>query len=402
MLTVEEAVERVAQAAAAVRPAVETVATADAIGRVLAEDVAMDHDVPPFHRAMMDGYAVRATDVRAGADLDVAQEVLAGDWPSTRVVEGAAARIMTGAPVPDGAERVVPFEWTSEDGKRVRIERVPSDAAHIAARGSHVREGDAVLRRGSVLSAAALGVLASAGVAAVPVARKPRVAVLGTGTELVSIDETPGPGRIRNSNNAVLCGQLCRAGAGPVDLGFARDDEDALREAIRGGLAFDGLLLTGGVSKGDKDLVPGMFAAEGVEQHFHRWAVQPGGPLWFGARGATLVFGLPGNPAASFVGFEVLVAAALEAYAGRPVAPRPTFKARYDGPWGKPGPRRRYRPVRLRSDDDGGLRADALPWKGSGDPFGLAAAEALVAIPENDPAPEGEVVLDVLPVAERR
>ncbi len=405
MHTVEEALAQIAEALGAVRVRGESVPLAEALGRVLLADVRMDHDVPPFRRAAMDGFALATAEVEPGATFRIEQAVMAGEVPSGPIAGDAAARVMTGAPVPDGAVCVVPFEWTHDDGQTVTIDRVPRRPVHIVERGDHVAAGDVVLAAGAPVTPAALGALASAGVAAPEVALRPRVAIVGTGSELVPVDHTPGPGAIRNSNNATIAGQCRRAGADAVDLGIAPDDEDALRAAIRAGLEHDVLVLSGGVSRGDLDLVPGCLEAEGVRCLFHRWSVQPGGPLWLGAKqtpgGVRLVFGLPGNPAGVFVGFEVLVVPALRALLGMGLAPRRTLRARYQGPWGKPGPRRRFRPVILATDDRGMLVARAAPWRGSGDPFGLAGGDALAVFPESAPLPSGDhALVDVIPVHE--
>jgi molybdopterin molybdotransferase len=398
MLTVEQALEQVREASGAPRRRVEEVALADALGRASAEDVAMDHDVPPFRRATMDGFAVHAKDAEPGVVLRVVARVLAGEWPSAPVRDGEAVRVMTGAPVPPGAEAVVPFEWATDEGERVRIERRPSRDANVVERGAHVRSGDTVLRAGTRLDPGALGVLATAGRARVRVAARPRVAILGTGTELVEVGASPEAGQIRNSNGAVLVAQALRAGGRPVDLGIVRDDAATLRAAIRRGLDAEVLLVSGGVSQGDLDLVPGALEAEGVRPRFHRWAVQPGGPLWFGARGDTLVFGLPGNPAASFVGFEVLAVPALRTRLGLPFAPRRTLSALLADAWPGAHPRRRFRPAAMEQDADGRLRARLKPWKGSGDPFGLASAEALAVLPEGGPPAAGATRVDVIPL----
>ena len=199
---------------------------AEALGRVLASDVAMDHDVPPFRRAAMDGFAVRKDEVAAGASFRIRGSVMAGEMPSSPVGPGEAARIMTGAPVPDGADGVVPFEWTRDDGDTVVVERVPRVPVNIVPRGAHVRAGDVIALAGTALSPADLGALASAGCAAAPVVPRPRVALLGTGSELVPVDTAPHPGAIRNSNNASLLGQCLRVGVEPIDLGIAADSED--------------------------------------------------------------------------------------------------------------------------------------------------------------------------------
>ena len=381
MASVEEALEQVRVAAGAPRLAVEHVALADALGRVLAADVRMDHDVPPFRRAAMDGFAV-ADAAPPGARYAVVGSVMAGEAGTRAVGPGEALRVMTGATVPPGTARVVPFEWTAEEGASVEVRRRPVEDPHVVEAGAHVRAGTVVLHAGLRLGPGALGVLATAGVVRVPVARRPRVAVLGTGSELVDVGARPGPAQIRGSNNAVLVAQARRAGGEVEDLGLVGDDAEPLRAALERGLAHDVLLVSGGVSRGDRDLVPGALGALGVRPVFHGWSVQPGGPLWFGVRGATLVFALPGNPAASFVGFEVLGVPALAMRLGRPFESRRALHAVWEGADPGSHPRRRFRPVHLSTDASGSLSARPIPWKGSGDPFALADAEGLAMLPE--------------------
>lgn len=399
MHSVEEALEAVRKAASKIRPEVRVLPLEDAFGRVLVADVEMDHDMPPFDRATMDGFAVREAEALPGVTLPVAGVIAAGDAPGFELPEGAAARIMTGAPVPPEADFVVPFEWTRGTDEQVTIEEMHA-GPNIAKRGSLRGAGEVVGRVGQPLTAAALGALAAAGAAEVEVAVRPRVAILGTGSELVSIDETPGPGSIRNSNAYSLAAQVTRVGGAPLDLGFAADDEERLSAKVHQGLAGDVLLLSGGVSRGDFDLVPQVLAEQGVKEIFHRWKVQPGGPLWFGAKDDTLVFGLPGNPAATFVGFELLVVPAIRAYLGLPVAPRPTVKARYRGRVGAAATRRRFRPVALSTAEDATLVADPLVWRGSGDPFVFTEADGLVVLPEEADASDEEPILDVIPVSD--
>ena len=399
MRTVEEALELLARAAGEPRVDVHRVPLAEALGRILAADVPMDHDVPPFRRAAMDGFAIHGDEAAPGVRFRVTSSVMAGDDPQAPVNGGEAARIMTGAPVPEGADAVVPIEWCDDEGETFTLARMPHTPGNVVPRGAHIQQGDVVAQAGAPILPATLGALASAGCASVPVARRPRVAILGTGSELVPVDHAPGPGAIRNSNSASLVGQCQRVGAVPVDLGAVTDEDEPLRAAIRRGLEHDVFLLSGGVSMGDKDLVPGALEAEGVTCVFHRWSVQPGGPLWCGVKDDTLVFGLPGNPAATFVGFEMLVVPALRTRLGLPLTARPMLRARYEGPWGKAGPRRRFRPVTLGSDDAGTLVATAAPWKGSGDPFGLAAGDALAVLPESEDEPANPLV-DVVPVAQ--
>jgi molybdopterin molybdotransferase len=394
MRSVEQALDLVRKAAGDPRRPTETVALAEALGRVLAEDVAMDHDVPPFRRATMDGFALRRADLAAGVRLPVVGRSTAGDPAPPALGAGEAIRIMTGAPLPPEADFVVPFEWTQADDHEVHIREV-GRGPNLVEQGAHVAAGEVVLSGGTRVGPGALGALATAGRAEVRVIRPPSVAVLGTGTELVPVGTPPGPGQIRNSNSAALLGQAEAAGARGIDLGIAKDDPGGLDAAIRRGLDADVLLLSGGVSKGDLDLVPRALEEAGVTCVFHRWAVQPGGPLWFGTRGDTLVFGLPGNPAATFVGFELLVRPALDTRFGRPLEARATLRARYPETGGRAFPRRRFRPVTLHTTDDATLEARLLPWRGSGDPFGFAVATGLAVLPEGRPIPE---VVEVVPL----
>ena len=403
MHTVEAARESLAAALGDGRARREDVPLAEAHGRILALDVAMDHDVPPFDRATMDGFAVLAEDAVAGRELDVVGRVVAGDPEAPAVMPGQAVRIMTGAPLPAGASFVIPFEWTDANDASLRGEtqtsgplkvlQVSGKGPNWVPRGAVIAKGGVVVSAGTRLDGAGLGALAAAGAARVPVYRKPRVAILGTGTELVPVDTPPGPGRIRNSNSIALAAQVEAAGGHATPLGIVTDDLDQLRAAIRRGLEADLFLLSGGVSRGDLDLVPGALEAEGVRCIFHRWAVQPGGPLWFGehtsdrAEGGALVFGLPGNPAATFVGFELLVRAAIDAHLGRPVEALPLERARLVGAWGRAMPRRRFRPVTLRRGSEG-LEAHLGAWRGSGNPFAFVGAAGFAVFPENVDATE--------------
>ena len=398
MTSVEEALAEVARALPAATPAREAVPIDAAFRRVLAADVAMDHDVPGFRRSSMDGYALASGLVHAGARVPLSGRVLAGDPPPPPLVRGTAVAITTGAPLPEGADRVVPVEWTRRDGDHVVVDQVPGDAGYVVEAGAFARRGEVVVHAGTRLGAGHLSALATAGVAEVAVFRRPEVAVLGTGSELVDVGAPVPPGHVRNSNGVMLRAQARSRGAEVLDLGIVPDDRERLGAAVRAGLSADVLVLSGGVSLGEADLVPAVLEAEGVTCRFHHWGVQPGGPLWFGARGETLVFGLPGNPAASFVGFVLLVAPAIAAQSGTPFAPREVRRARYEGTWGKPIHRRRFRPARLRTGDDGTLVAVATPWRGSGDPLVAAPADALVVLPEDaprpaDPAPLVDVVL---------
>ena len=408
LVSVEEALRLVGEAVAGTPPPRrETVPLARVLDRVLAEDVRIDHDAPPFTRATMDGFAVRSADATSpGRVLAVVGRVTAGRTLGRPVEAGEAAAIMTGAPLPDGADAVVAVEATAPAGgvpgaeTAVRLSAAVAPRQNVAYRGEQAARGDVVVRAGTRIHPATVGVLAAAGRVEVLVGVLPRVAIVGTGDELVPAATVPGPTQIRDSNGHALLAQALRAGAVGEYAGAVPDDVAALRAAVRAGLEADVLCLSGGVSMGEKDLVPGVLAAEGVDRLFHRWAVKPGGPLWAGKRGRTLVFGLPGNPAATFVGFEVLVVPVLRARAGLPFAPRETVRVAFEGRTGKAIPRRQFLPVALappRDREGGAPRAVPVRWTGSGDPFGLAEADALAVVPEGASYAQ-PVALDAIPL----
>jgi len=378
MLEVTAALEIVLGRAAAL-PA-EVVLLPQAAGRVLAEPIASDIDSPPYTKALMDGYAVRSAGTGPGTTLTVIEEVAAGRMPTLVVGPGDATRIMTGAPIPDGADAVIPHEETEAVGDSVRLRRGVKSGESILPRGREMREGEVVAPVGTRLTPQAIGLLAAVGRTSVRVHRAPRIAILATGDELVEAVERPGPGQIRNSNGPMLWALAGRAGAAVEYLGIAPDERDGLRRLVARGLdAADVLLLAGGVSAGKFDLVPEVLKDLGVTAHFHKVRLKPGKPLLFGSRESTLVFGLPGNPVSSFVGFELFVRPALRKMTGDAI-PGPTFvpvplvaplTARNDRPT--------YAPARL--ETAGGFRVRPGDWFGSADLRGLLAADALVSIP---------------------
>ena len=379
MISVDEALA-IVRREAPVLP-VEEVALEEALHRVLGEDVAADADMPPFDRAAMDGYALRAADVGAlPAVLAVVGEARAGSWPEGGVGPGQAVRIMTGAPVPPGATAVQPVEKTRsrEDG-RVEIVSPVEERANIAARACEVRAGDVVLERGRVISPAAIAVLASVGRARVRVGRRPRLALLVTGDELVDVLELPRPGQIRNSNGPALAALARLAGADVRVLGVAPDRVEALADALRGGLPADVLVVSGGVSAGDYDLVEPVLADLGVTFLFTQVAIKPGAPLVFGRRGPTLVFGLPGNPVSSLVTFDLFVRAALLQMQGARVLERPLVEVELEEAVKNRSGRRAYLPARVRSQE-GRLVARPLRSTGSADVVAHARANALVIL----------------------
>jgi molybdopterin molybdotransferase len=381
MLGVDEAREIVLKHAKRLPPAVVTVSPA-ALGRVVAEDVRADLDSPPFAKALMDGYAVRAADVApAGAELRVIEEVAAGAVPAKAVGPGQAVRLFTGAPLPAGADAVVMQEKTAAAGDRVRVtDPGAKPGQHVLPRGQEMRAGDVAVPVGTVLTPAAVGLLAAVGRTSVTVFPAPRLSVLATGNELVEPDVKPGPGQIRNSNGPMLVAQAARAGASPRYLGIARDDEEHLRSSIREGLsAADVLVLAGGVSAGKLDLAPQVLADLGVETHFHKVRMKPGKPLLFGTAGNVLVFGLPGNPVSSFVGFELFVRPALRVLGGHADPGPRTATLPLAGPFAVSNDRPTYHPAKL---EDGRVRG--LPWFGSPDLRGVLSADALLVLPPGD------------------
>ena len=373
MTEVADAVQIVLAHARRLPPRV-TPLTSAALGLVLGADVPADLDSPPFDKAMMDGFAVRAAD--GAAERRVVEEVPAGAVPTRTVGPGEATAIFTGAPLPAGADAVVPLEVCARTGDRVTVP-APKPGANVLPRGTELTAGTVALPAGTVVTPAAFGLCAAVGRTAVPCVPPARVAVLVTGDELVEANTRPGPGQIRNSNGPMLVAQAVRAGALPRYLGIGRDDRAVLLSLVSEGLATaDVLLVAGGVSAGKLDLVPEVLAAAGVTAHFHKVRMKPGKPVLFGTRGHTLVFGLPGNPGGAFVGFELFVRPALRVLAGHPPAAAPSHTLPLTTDLHTTNDRPTFRPGRLVA---GGV--EPLGWFGSADLRGLLAADALIAVP---------------------
>jgi molybdopterin molybdotransferase len=385
----------------------------EACGRRLAAGVVADVDSPPWDRAMMDGFAVRADDVSGGdglVELEVAFDLAAGDATGLVVRPGGCARIMTGAPIPGGADSVVPVERAVDGtagvhaGGRVRLRDDGfRPGQHVGRRGDAFHRGQEVLAAGSTLGAAAIGLAAEAGATHVVAGPRVRVALVATGSELVPPGTTPAFGQTRNSNGPMLAAAVTLLGAEPISLGIAADRPEAIRALVAQGLAADVLLLSGGVSAGDLDLVPGILARCGVEQVFHKVRLKPGKPVWFGMlpradASPTLVFGLPGNPSSSLVCFELFARPAIAILAGRPREAwhLPRDRARLAGPAKAAADRPVFLPCRL-DRAAAALVAHPLPWSGSADLLGMAAADALLALPAGggryEAGDEVEVVL---------
>ncbi|MCX8032352.1 MAG: molybdopterin molybdotransferase MoeA [Thermoleophilia bacterium] len=305
---------------------------AQALGLVLAEDVFAPHPLPPFDNAGMDGYAIRARDVaEATADepvrLAIVDTVAAGQVSSHKVGPNEAVRIMTGAPIPEGADAVVQREATSEDGDYVLVREPVKPGRHVRWAGEDVAAGERALAAGTPIGPAEIGLLASLGQALVLVHRPPSVAIISTGSELVEVDQPLRPGQVHNSNAYTLRALCQQMGLEPHVLGIVPDDYEATKRLFEEGLAHDVLLTTGGVSVGHFDFVKDVQDELGVERRLWGVAVKPGKPLVFGVRGKTLVFGLPGNPVSSMVSFELFVRPALLRLMGHRRNLRPLYKA---------------------------------------------------------------------------
>ncbi len=391
MVTVSAAQHLVLQQAQPLPPAPIPLNTA-ALGLIVAEDIASDLDLPPFDKALMDGYAVRTMDLANGpAVLTVVEEITAGQTPRLTIGPGQATRVMTGAPVPAGTDAVVMVERTRmlEDG-RVQIEEAapPRPGQNILPRGREMRCREIVLAAGARLRPQEVGLLASVGRTTVQVYPAPVVAVLVTGDELVEPNLTPGPGQIRNSNGPMLLAQVRRGGGVPRWLGIARDRLDYLRPLVAEGLRADVLVLSGGVSAGKLDLVPGILTELGVEAHFHKVEIKPGKPVLFGTRPnvfgpPTLVFGLPGNPVSALVCFELFVRPAIQRLRGE-INPGPRMvQAVLEEDFAYRTDRPTYHPAMLQASE-AGYRVRPVPWFGSADLRGLAAANAFVLFPVGD------------------
>lgn len=382
MLTVEDALRLVIDHVQPLAPV--NMPLWQARGCVLAEPVTSDVDSPPHDKSLVDGYAVIASDVGSG-ELRVLEEVTAGAVP-TRVVErGTATRIMTGAPVPRGADAVVMVEQTELAGERVRVlqSRVTS-GQNIMRRAASIGRGQTVLETEKLLRPMEIGLLAEVGRAMVSAIPAPRVAILATGNELVPASEVPGPGQIRNSNESLLAGLVRQAGGNAVPLGIARDDESELARHIEAGLMCDVLVLSGGVSAGVLDLVPPVLGRLGVTQVFHKVNLKPGKPLWFGVkplceRHTPLVFGLPGNPVSALVCFELFVRPAIQKLRGLPPTGLRRSTALLAQDHEQRGDRPTYWPAAVQED-----RVKPLPWQGSGDLRTLTDANCLALFPGGD------------------
>ncbi len=435
VVSFEEARHIVEQHAAASRASqTESVELLHAPGRVLADDIHADRDFPPFRRAARDGYAVRAADLtQIPAMLRVIGEVRAGAQPHTlpaHVGRGEAVVIMTGAPTPEGADAVVMVEYTARRGEQVEIARAVHAGENIVPTGSEARCGDILLRSGTRVSEAAIAVLASIGMTNIRVYAKPRVAILSTGDEVVSIDAVPGPTQIRNSNSYSLAAQVAAAGGEPIILPIAPDEPTRLRELVGQGLQADLLLLAGGVSMGKYDLVEQVLGELRAEFFFTGAKIQPGKPIIFGriphtvwgrvsdvpgpaqrtvpiqsgprhdvpmAPAPKYFFGLPGNPVSTMVTFELFARPMIEALSGMCPRKLAFLYARLKSDIKIKTGLKRFLPALLSGEFES-AEVELARWGGSGDVAATAQANCYIVVPQDrEHIPAGEFVPVLLP-----
>jgi len=385
MISVESALEVILKEISPL--ATESVDIACALGRVLAEDIAARWPNPPFDNSAMDGYAVRSADVKGAsaekpAKLSVIYDLPAGSVPQGPVGPGQAVRIMTGAPVPEGADAVVMVEKTSSGDGSVLIKAEPRAGENIRKAGEDFKTGDIVIGKGSVVRPAEAGMLATVGVPFVMVHRRPRVAIISTGDELCDIGEQPGPGKIVNSNGYALAALVAASGAVPIQLGIAKDTKESLREKLTAALSADCIISSGGVSVGDYDFVKDVLKEMGSSMIFWKVAMKPGKPLAFGVIGGKPAFGLPGNPISSMVAFEQFVRPSLLKMSGRARIFRQSFEAALTNDIKiKPG-RMNFIRAELRSTG-AGLAATALDGQGSGMVLTMVRANSFIIVPQD-------------------
>jgi molybdopterin molybdotransferase len=376
----------------------------DAVGLVLAEDLLADRDFPPFPRATRDGFAVRAADVQSvPARLLRVGEIKAGatvEQSAINVGLGEAVEIMTGAPVPAGADAVVMVEYTASANARVTVQRAVKAGENVVPVGAEARRGDVMVLKGTRVQHAAVAVAAAVGRPEIAVFRRPRVAVLATGDELVDVNLPPGPNQIRNSNSYSLAAQVYEAGGEAVILPVARDDVADLALLLRKGLDADLLLLSGGVSAGKYDLVEEVLASRGAEFFFTGVAIQPGKPVVFGEVAlngkTTPFFGLPGNPVSTMVTFQLFVRPMLDALAGAKPAPLPFTQAILKVPLRTKIGLMRFLPAKLDGEHDK-PGVELVQWQGSGDLMAASTANCYIVVPpDREQFEAGETVTVLL------
>ncbi len=400
MLTLDEAANTILDS---VRPSgMETVGLTEIAGRVLAEEIVADSDVPFTDNSAMDGYAVCSASVAGAAEgnpaiLDVTEEVPAGKVPLLPVTPGAAARIMTGAPVPSGADAVVMVEYTERRGDKVAVKAPVSAGDNIRRAGEDIRKGALLFSPGRIIGPADAGVIASAGRARIKVARRPAVGIISTGDEIIEPDTPAGAGKVRNSNSYTLY-SLCRAaGADPRYLGVIPDRRDAIEAAFLGAAeTCDAVITSGGVSAGDFDFVKEVLRSIG-EIQFWKVKIKPGKPLAFGKLGDALLFGLPGNPVSVMVSFEMFVRPALLKMMGASDIFRKRTTARMEHDIAdKPARAKIFRGIASRTD--GGLTVRTTGGQGSGILMSMVLANCFIYIPYGTATVKKDETVEIIPL----
>lgn len=367
-----------------------------ALGHVLAQQIHADRDYPPFHRSTRDGYAVRAGEATPGSSLRCVGEIKAGDTVTQPLAPATCIQIMTGAAVPPDADAVVMIEFTHRTDDTVTFDRPTQSGQNIVPRGSEAHFGDLVLPTGLHLGFAELAVAAQVGAATVQCYKKPRVAILSTGDEVVPVTETPGPFHIRNSNTISLAAQIQLAGGEPVPLVNALDRVDDLSAKIEQGLQEDILVLSGGVSMGKYDLVESVLKGMGAEFFFDAVAIRPGKPSVFGRCRNTLIFGLPGNPVSTMVTFQLFVIPAIDILSGAEPRPLPLLEATLAEALHEKSGLTHFLPARLVWSDSS-PHVSALHWQGSGDIAALTRANCFLVVPSDRPTISAGDRVSVLP-----
>jgi molybdopterin molybdotransferase len=367
----------------------EEVRLTEALDRVLTQDVYADIDIPQLDNSAMDGYALKALDVKNATAsspkiLEVVEDIKAGDLSRRRLQKGEASRIMTGAPMPEGADSVVIVENTQKEGvNKVEIFRAIKPGENVRRRGEDIKSGELIIAKGTPLTSAHIGILASLGLSNIRVTRKPKVAVLATGDEVVDVDEKLELGKLRSSNTYTLYSQILKSGGMPKNLGIAKDKPEELEEKLKQGLDCDMILTSGGVSVGDYDFVKFILAKMGTDIKFWQVAMRPGKPLVFGLIQGKPILGLPGNPVSSMVSFEVFVRPALLKMLGQGIDNRKQVDAVLEEDIEKRKGLRYFLRAQTRWEDGVYLTRTSGP-QGSAILKSMAQSNSLIILPEEE------------------
>ncbi len=398
MLRIEDALKIILDHTPAPSNNIEEIPLSDALGRTLRQDIISDLDMPPFDRARMDGYAVRSVDISKASPKNPAKLKEIGESVAGRAFQGfvgfgEAVRIMTGAPVPAGADSVQKIEVINAHNGIVEIFEATKPHQNITSRGVEAKAGNVMIKAGKVITPAAAAVLATFGYAMVEVAMQPKIVVLSTGDELVEVWEKPQPSQIRNSNTFSLAGYAQAAGGEVLSAGIVRDDFNETKQAIaEAAMMADVVMLSGGVSMGDYDLVKPALLELGAEIFVEKVAMHPGKPTVFAKLGETLIFGLPGNPLSVAVSFHLFARPALLKMMGATEIYLPRVWAKAASKVKGAPPRRSHQPARL-VIKNGVAEAEPLKWAGSSDVVAFMQADALIVVPEDRSSyEEGELV----------